>query len=324
MSHPRIFVQIASYRDPECQWTVKDLFEKARFPENIFVGICWQYSPEHDDDCFIEPSPYPENTRILKFEAQESEGVCWARYQAQKLYQGEEYVLMIDSHMRFIDDWDVELIKELSLCASEKSFLSSYPPGYTPPNKLKENPRPTVLRAKQFNEYGDIRFDGEALPLDPEVPLRGAFLAAGFIFAKGNLVTDVPYDPYLYFNQEEICFAARAFTHGWDAYSATKTFIYHWYNTSSDKRRLHWEDNKDWSKMQTRSKQRYNYLLCHIKPENPDNLVELENYNLGTVRSLAEFEEFSGLDFTLKIASEKALTSGFIENLNQYKIAAAE
>ncbi|MCB9552215.1 MAG: hypothetical protein H6705_10095 [Myxococcales bacterium] len=25
---PRIFVAIASYRDPECQWTVKDLFAR--------------------------------------------------------------------------------------------------------------------------------------------------------------------------------------------------------------------------------------------------------------------------------------------------------
>lgn len=34
-----IFVQIASYRDSELQWTLKDLFEKAKRPENIFVGI---------------------------------------------------------------------------------------------------------------------------------------------------------------------------------------------------------------------------------------------------------------------------------------------
>ena len=31
-----IFVQIASYRDPELQWTIKDLFDKAKRPENIF------------------------------------------------------------------------------------------------------------------------------------------------------------------------------------------------------------------------------------------------------------------------------------------------
>ena len=39
MPEDTIFVQIASYRDPELQWTLKDLFEKAKRPENIFVGI---------------------------------------------------------------------------------------------------------------------------------------------------------------------------------------------------------------------------------------------------------------------------------------------
>jgi len=69
VSEPRIFVNIAAYRDTECQWTVKDLFEKARAPERIFVGLCWQFVPEEDQDCFLVPSPRPEQTRIVEFDA---------------------------------------------------------------------------------------------------------------------------------------------------------------------------------------------------------------------------------------------------------------
>jgi hypothetical protein len=75
---PRIFVGIPSYRDPgafqyvldghklfyaglsgspsisdgitECQYTVKDLFEKAQCPDRVFVGICWQFDPEEDKE----------------------------------------------------------------------------------------------------------------------------------------------------------------------------------------------------------------------------------------------------------------------------------
>ena len=37
-----IFVQIASYRDPELQWTLKDLFEKAkRINNNKIVKACF-------------------------------------------------------------------------------------------------------------------------------------------------------------------------------------------------------------------------------------------------------------------------------------------
>ena len=38
----------------ECQWTVKDLFEKAKYPDSIFIGICWQCDVEEDRDLFVE------------------------------------------------------------------------------------------------------------------------------------------------------------------------------------------------------------------------------------------------------------------------------
>src|SRR5580765_4114541 len=59
----RIFVQIASYRDPECQWTVKDMFEKASNPERISVGIAWQYVIGEDDTCF-QVETRPKQVRI--------------------------------------------------------------------------------------------------------------------------------------------------------------------------------------------------------------------------------------------------------------------
>jgi len=38
----RIFVSIAAYRDPECAWTLRDLFLKAAHPEHVFAGVVWQ------------------------------------------------------------------------------------------------------------------------------------------------------------------------------------------------------------------------------------------------------------------------------------------
>src|SRR5580765_5764853 len=105
----RIFVQIASYRDPECQWTVKDLFEKATNPERVSVGIAWQYVIGEDDHCF-QVETRPKQVRIQRLNARLSQGVCWARALTQKLRQGEEYTLQIDSHMRFEPDWDQKLI----------------------------------------------------------------------------------------------------------------------------------------------------------------------------------------------------------------------
>src|ERR1700685_445640 len=98
---PRIFVGIASYRDPECQCTVKDLFEKAAHPERVAVGIVWQRDPQQDHRCFVIPSPRPKQTRVLQIDAKASKGVCWARAQLPSLWQGEEDLFQIDNHMRF-------------------------------------------------------------------------------------------------------------------------------------------------------------------------------------------------------------------------------
>src|SRR5258708_1738094 len=156
MAEPRIFVNIAAYRDTECQWTVKDLFDKARAPERIFVGLCWQVVAAEDQDCFLVPSPRPEQTRSVTFDANKSLGACWARHHAETLWQGEEYHLQIDSHMRFAAGWDDRVLAQLARCAAPKPVLSSYPPGYTPPDDRHDEVI-IVSHAAEFLESGLIR-----------------------------------------------------------------------------------------------------------------------------------------------------------------------
>ena len=43
-----IFVSIAAYRDPECQWTVCDLFKQADAPELVHVSVVWQIDAVED------------------------------------------------------------------------------------------------------------------------------------------------------------------------------------------------------------------------------------------------------------------------------------
>ena len=39
----KIFIQIASYRDPELVPTIKNIISQSKYPENITFGICRQY-----------------------------------------------------------------------------------------------------------------------------------------------------------------------------------------------------------------------------------------------------------------------------------------
>jgi hypothetical protein len=316
-----IFVQIASYRDVECQHTVKNLFEKAAHPERVFVGICWQYDPEEDLDCFEVEAPFSHNVKISEHHWRESSGVCWARHQAQKLYSGEDYVLMIDSHMRFVEGWDSLLIKELADCDAEKPVLSSHPASYTLPNNLEINPMPTTLWVDTFTERGDVRCKGRLLGFEPDKPVRGAFLAAGFVFSRGNIIEEVPYDPYIYFNEEEVLFAVRLYTHGWDIFSARRQYLYHYYSSSKTekKRATHWDDHKDWGRVQDISILRFRHLLNMSFTEDTRALQNIDLYGIGSQRSIEAFEVYSGLDFKKRTVNSQAPYWLDIQNLDLAK-----
>ena len=314
MNLPKIFVQIASYRDPECQWTVKDLFDKAAHPERVFVGQCLQSDPVEDAHCNVIPSPRPDQTRTIRVLSTETLGVCWARALTQSLFQDEDFVLMIDSHMRFIEGWDTAMIEELGRCDSPKPLLSTYPAPYTPPNNLSEDTRPSVLALKPVDEFGRLRFRAHFLPEPPNQPTRGAFIAAGFIFTRGNFVREVPYDPWLYFRNEEVCLAARAYTHGWDVYSPTKPLLYHYYYvpTESEKRSLHWDDNSNWQDLTRQSEERYQHLLCRKTEDiSSDSLQEIDKYGLGDTRSLEDYERYCGIDFAKQVFQNRAFRGLF-------------
>ncbi len=322
-----IFINIASYRDPECQWTVKDLFEKANNPERIFVGICWQFDPKEDQHCF-EVVTRPDQVRIMPVDWRDAEGVCWARYQTQQLWDGEEYNLMLDSHMRFMPGWDDLMINELAACPSPKPFLSCSPAPYTPPNNLGKSLNPTIRRARPFLPDGNLRCAGEALERRPEVPLPGAFMVANFAFSRSEVLHEVPYDPYLYFDQEEITYAARLFTHGWEIFSARDQFLFHYYNDMNvpggSVRPLHWRDlrQKDETRiryLRDRGLKRFNHMTGYQESGDEEVIQKLDEFGWGSKRSLADYEEFSGVDFKNKVATDKALRCLFINDLPKYR-----
>ena len=310
-SRPRIFVQIPSYRDTECQWTVKDLFEKARHPDRIFVGICWQSIPEEDKDCFLMETR-PQQVRINDFHVKDSKGAGWARYQMQKLWEGEEYTLQIDSHMRFVRDWDERMIGVLNNCDSSFPVISTYPPEYTPPNNLS-NGSITYLISKEFGDQGVPKQGSLIIAVDkaPSKPMLAAFCAAGFLFGPSKIIEDVPHDPYIYFGGEEINQAVRLWTSGWDMFAPNEVLIYHYYgHRDGDKK--HWVDHKGWNELSKRSYRRVRHLLGTEISRDPEVIVELVKYGLGTKRSLSDYERFSGVDFKNQAVSDKTSKGEFV------------
>ncbi|WP_338847780.1 GlcNAc-transferase family protein [Massilia sp. W12] len=298
----RIFVAIAAYRDPDCRNTVRDLLQKAAHPSRVTIGVCLQIAPE-DEDCRLdaEQAEFGARLQILSLHAEQSRGACWARNQVQSLYDGQDYYLQVDSHMRFVPEWDSKMIAMLHACASAKPILSTYPLAFTPPAEFAEEGI-VHIHPKGFSEDGILaqRSTLSSLRHAADQPQAAWLIGAGLIFTKGEWAREVPYDPYLYFEGEEISLAVRSYTHGWDVFTPNAALAWHDYGKRPERAR-HWKDQADWSEMNRRSFARIAHMLQFKTCNNPDYLLESARYGLGQERSLAQFEAGSGIDFCARL-----------------------
>jgi len=57
----KIFVQLASYRDPQLIPTIEDMLANAKRPKNLVIAIARQYS---DEDGFDDLSSYKKDKRF--------------------------------------------------------------------------------------------------------------------------------------------------------------------------------------------------------------------------------------------------------------------
>ena len=137
----KIYISIASYRDPQLLPTLHDCIKNADYPENLVFGIAWQHA---EKDTWDDLSEFRNDTRfrIINIDYEDSKGACWARNQIHQHYGGEEYYLQLDSHHRFIKGWDTEcikMIKQLQKKGYKKPLLTAYIPSFDPVFRLLMN-----------------------------------------------------------------------------------------------------------------------------------------------------------------------------------------
>lgn len=301
-----IFVQIASYRDPQLLPTLRDMISKAKYPENLRIGIAWQHSA---DDAWDTLEEYKDDSRfrIIDINHKDSKGVCWARHSVQQLYQGEKYTLQLDSHHRFVQDWDeilIDMLVGLQNNGSPKPLLTAYIPSFDPDNdpaaRVNE---PWKMTFDRFIPEGAIFF----LPASfdsfdaKDRPLKGRFYSAHFAFTVGEFAVEVQHNPEYYFHGEEISIAVRAFTHGYDIYHPHKVVCWHEYTRKG--RSKQWDDDKEWVARNNES-HRQNRVLFGMDGE--AGKID-PKYGFGSVRSLDDYEKYSGICFRKRAVQQYVL-----------------
>jgi hypothetical protein len=245
-SDGRIFVQVPEYRDRELDSTLDDLFAKASRPQRLRVAVLSQRTA--DDPPVRVPPRRTGAVEVLQVPADDSRGPNWARRCLQDRYAGEEYTLLIDSHLRFVPGWDALAVAMLDGLRGDHDapVLTAYLPAYRPRSSLGLGRSPykiyplgrqagVLTRLTSFPLAGSERL---------EAPIVAEYLSLHFAMATGAILEEVPHDPEVYFFGDEVAYGARAFTHGWDLFHPHRVLGWHAYDRTT--RTPHWDDHPDW------------------------------------------------------------------------------
>lgn len=314
MKNKKIFVQIASYRDPELLPTLKDCISNAKYPENLVFSIAWQHGIEDTWDN-LDEFKNDSRFKIIDIDYKDSDGACWARNLLQQQYTDEEYTLQLDSHHRFIKNWDEELItmyKQLVSLGYKKPLITTYIPSYNPSNDPKEREKtPWKMNFDRFIPEGAVFFLPASIDnyKDLTHPIPARFYSAHFAFTTGNFVKEVPHDPQYYFHGEEISIAVRAYTHGYDLFHPHKIIAWHEYTRVG--RTKHWDDNSKWVKRNSESHLR-NRKLFGMDGLPQD--IDFGIYGFGDKRTLEDYERYAGISFKKRGVQRYTLENNIAPN----------
>lgn len=241
---PAIFVSVAAYCEPHLYLTIHQLFAKAKYPQRIHVGLVDQSEQQNPE--WLKQFPARKNINYVGLSPVDSRGVSWARAIAFSLYNDQDYLLQIDSHTLFDQDWDEVLIEQIQHLRNShaKPLISTYPPGFRfdsqgravadEPLKSDEiffidrDPASVLTADRAVLQFRVVRKQADPAEM---THLPGFHIGACFLFTTGDFTQQVPYDPYLYFRGEEQSLSLRAHAKGYQVFHPRHNLIplYHLY-----------------------------------------------------------------------------------------------
>jgi hypothetical protein len=297
----QIFVSIASYRDPYLPFTIDSALSRAAHPDRLTFGICWQA----DEDETLDRYARDPRFRIRKYPYYASLGYGWARADVQRLYDGERYHLLVDSHTAFAQDWDENLIAQLEGKPSRKPLLTTSSPPFTfdadgqvvYPWAGTDLDGVPLIQCEVIRPVGwlDIQMSTER---KSEPHQKTSFICCNFVFTHGAWILDVPEDPAMINAGHEGPLSLRTFTHGYDIYLPDEIVVWHldYANYAGGHRARVWEAKTGrWQAERTDLMIRRLQTLVYGRGDPR----ELGRYGPGRERSVAEWAAAARLELTL-------------------------
>lgn len=290
-----IFISIASYRDPDLINTVRDCYDKAKYKECLFISVYSQ--AEHDEHPDLSFMP-KDQIRYTKVNWDQARGACYARSVSSENIN-TNFFLQIDSHSRFKEFWDELIIQNFFTAKKywgERIILTNYPDPFVIENGLVrlidypslkkidihwDEPSKMIQAKNDWPDVVDTVFGDEHY-----------FLSGGCFFCKSYILNEVPYDKDLYFIGEEPSMALRAYTRGIKLISPVVKFMYSNYDREHPKRSLHWEDHKDWWKLNRQSYMKLSKIMTGDK--------SFGVYGIDSEYLFEDYQKKTGIDLSSK------------------------
>lgn len=314
-----ILVHLPAYREPELIPTIKSALENAEFPERIHFGICRQYKPE---DGFDDLTEFANDDRVKVYNMlyTEARGLPYARAMInEKLLTDEDFVCQLDSHHRFAKGWDSTLIGWYHDLQDEgyNPLICGYLPYYDPFNdpgaRVQE---PWLSEAASFYPFGTIFIRPCGIPNWKSLtkPFPARFLSGHFAFGPNKWAKEIRHDSDIYFGGEEINLTVRSFTHGYDLFHPHRCIIWHATMREERANMLVWDDqskagNDMFWRQQDIGRAKIRQLL-----RTEDNGFDLTGYDLGTARTLRDYEKYAGINFKKKSFQKWTIDRNFPPN----------
>jgi hypothetical protein len=292
----KIFISIASLRDPTLEATMRIALKNADCPENIIFGVGAQYyDDEMPDFKFLNKS----QLRLLKIDPDTRPGVVKLRYEISKLIQDEDYFLSIDSHMLFKRHWDtkaISWIKELQEKTGNKKVCVTN--GRMIMDQLQSSEQVIVQLCTPTNFIpGQSEFHAKKanFPFDSQPSKKTSSdtewfeavnVTPSFLFAPIEIITEMGLDPYSQFCWEEQYLSFRIFMSGFDSFIPANDHVakhypdYYYYYVWPDISKHYW------TRLENQDSEAHDYELQRAMTTNePGNRFSIEN----SPRTVREF-----------------------------------
>ena len=219
-------------------------------------------------------------------------GLGAARNLAERRYSGEDIQVQIDSHVRFEGDWDVTVCDAIDRAGSRAVINGVFSDPWSWDRHIPVSQIDRIEAGIVQGQIGMVEPDSGLL--DELRPARS--IIPGSMFGAA-WCDEVPTDPHIAGRGDDPAHSARLWTHGRTLWNGRVP----WYQDNpytgraADRKA---SEHPDWHEMEAAGLRRVHSLLSGVALEEGDPAgVDLAIYGLGPCGSLADWIEYSGIDY---------------------------